>query len=110
VFLQVYFSKNELNLDSVHSVLLILSKQCLGPWCSQLLSDLGAEVIKVEHLRGDDTRGWGPPYLKVRGNQSSDPNKENESVKQHNTTQHNTTQHNISSKIFVLFCFVFCFS
>ncbi|WP_372965728.1 CaiB/BaiF CoA transferase family protein [Marinobacter sp.] len=42
-----------------------LSRILAGPWCSQHLADMGAEVIKVEHPeRGDDTRGWGPPYLK----------------------------------------------
>jgi formyl-CoA transferase len=41
-----------------------LSRILAGPWCTQNLADLGAEVIKVEHpQRGDDTRGWGPPYL-----------------------------------------------
>ncbi|KAA1175859.1 CoA transferase [Marinobacter salinexigens] len=41
-----------------------LSRILAGPWCSQHLADLGADVIKVEHPeRGDDTRGWGPPYL-----------------------------------------------
>jgi crotonobetainyl-CoA:carnitine CoA-transferase CaiB-like acyl-CoA transferase len=44
--------------------ILDLSRILAGPWCSQHLADLGAEVIKVEHPeRGDDTRGWGPPYL-----------------------------------------------
>lgn len=41
-----------------------LSRILAGPWCTQNLADLGAEVIKVEHPeRGDDTRQWGPPYL-----------------------------------------------
>ena len=41
-----------------------LSRILAGPWCTQNLADLGAEVTKIEHPeRGDDTRGWGPPYL-----------------------------------------------
>ncbi|WP_122901192.1 CaiB/BaiF CoA-transferase family protein [Acinetobacter sp. B51(2017)] len=42
-----------------------LSRILAGPWCSQILADLGAEVIKVERPQaGDDTRIWGPPWLK----------------------------------------------
>jgi len=44
-----------------------LSRVLAGPWAGQLLADLGADVIKVERPgAGDDTRHWGPPYLKGR--------------------------------------------
>jgi crotonobetainyl-CoA:carnitine CoA-transferase CaiB-like acyl-CoA transferase len=42
-----------------------LSRVLAGPWAGQLLADLGADVVKVEKPgAGDDTRSWGPPYLK----------------------------------------------
>lgn len=42
-----------------------LSRVLAGPWCTQNLADLGAEVIKVERPKtGDDTRSWGPPWIK----------------------------------------------
>jgi len=46
-------------------VVLDLSRILAGPWATQVLADFGAEVLKVEHPQGgDDTRKWGPPYLK----------------------------------------------
>ncbi|MYZ47148.1 CaiB/BaiF CoA transferase family protein [Propylenella binzhouense] len=50
-----------------HIRVLDLSRIMAGPWSSQILADLGADVIKGERKgAGDDTRGWGPPYLKDR--------------------------------------------
>ena len=50
-----------------HVRVLDLSRILAGPWASQMLADLGAEVIKVERPEvGDDTRTWGPPFLKDR--------------------------------------------
>jgi crotonobetainyl-CoA:carnitine CoA-transferase CaiB-like acyl-CoA transferase len=40
-----------------------LARVLAGPWCGMMLADLGADVIKLEPLQGDDTRGFGPPFL-----------------------------------------------
>ncbi len=50
-----------------------LSRVLAGPWCAQMLGDLGADVTKVERpIAGDDTRHWGPPYLPTDDGETTD--------------------------------------
>jgi crotonobetainyl-CoA:carnitine CoA-transferase CaiB-like acyl-CoA transferase len=57
-----------------HLTVLDLSRVLAGPWCTQLLADYGATIIKVEKPgTGDDTRHWGPPYLRdAQGNDTAE--------------------------------------
>ncbi len=48
-----------------------LARILAGPWIGQTLADLGADVIKVESPRGDDTRTWGPPFIEEVGGSKS---------------------------------------
>jgi crotonobetainyl-CoA:carnitine CoA-transferase CaiB-like acyl-CoA transferase len=49
-----------------------LARILAGPWIGQTLADLGADVVKVESPDGDDTRGWGPPFVRDAHGENAD--------------------------------------
>jgi crotonobetainyl-CoA:carnitine CoA-transferase CaiB-like acyl-CoA transferase len=63
---------NEANAPLQGLKVLELARVLAGPWIGQTLADLGADVVKVESPEGDDTRRWGPPFVRGSDGQAGD--------------------------------------
>ena len=69
-------------MTPLHGITVVdLTRVLSGPYCTMMLADMGARVIKVEHpVRGDDTRAWGPPFIDGESTYFLSVNRNKESV------------------------------
>src|SRR3954465_5450361 len=69
-------------MGPLHGITVLdLTRVLSGPYCSMMLADMGARVIKIEQPgKGDDTRGWGPPFLEGESTYFLSINRNKESV------------------------------
>ena len=77
-------------LDEV--LVLDLTRVLSGPYCTMLLADMGARVVKIEQPnKGDDTRAWGPPFLHPSGHKPPAEGPEDVPAAGPNDVNHNPT-------------------
>ena len=62
--IKLWIAENIVNPPLKNIRVLEIARILAGPWAGQVLADLGADVIKVEGVEGDDTRRWGPPFVR----------------------------------------------
>src|SRR5438046_4879818 len=69
-------------MGPLHGITVLdLTRVLSGPYCSMMLADMGARVIKIEQPgKGDDTRGWGPPFIEAESAYFLSINRNKESV------------------------------
>jgi formyl-CoA transferase len=91
-------------MQPLHGIrILDLSRVLAGPYCTMVLGDLGADVIKVEAPQGDETRGWGPPFIEGESAYYLCVNRNKRSiVVDFKTEQGRTTLHKLIKKSDVL--------